>query len=208
MKKKFYKEFHNKSSSELEEIIHNEKSYQKEAVSLAKEILTSRKNNPEKKAEQSEKENNKFSPEKSRYEFKHSLEEKIWVVLSILFFLYFGIKGYLNASEYYFILLLLAFLIAFISRNIFSNKPEIVVDKRGIWTSSHGFTDWSKIERVILKDRGIMRYLTRFYLNDELEIYMKDNAKKRKIKFFIISGISNKNLLDKLIKHYMENNEK
>ena len=207
MKKKFYKEFHNKSSSELEEIIHNEKSYQKEAVSLAKEILTSRKNNPEKKAEQSEKENNKFSPEKTRYEFKHSLEEKIWVALSILFFLYFVIKSYLNESEYYFILLLLVFLITFMSRDVFSNKPEIIVDKKGIWTSSHGFTDWSKIERIVLKDRGIMKYLTRFYLDDELEIYLKDNVKKRKVKFFTISGISNKNLLDKLIKHYIKNNE-
>ena len=207
MKKKFYKEFHNKSSSELEEIIHNEKSYQKEAVSLAKEILTSRKNNPEKKAEQSEKENNKFSPEKTRYEFKHSLEEKIWVALSILFFLYFVIKSYLNESEYYFILLLLVFLITFMSRDVFSNKPEIIVDKKGIWTSSHGFTDWSKIERIVLKDRGIMKYLTRFYLDDELEIYLKDNVKKRKVKFFTISGISNKNLLDKLIKYYIKNNE-
>jgi hypothetical protein len=203
MKNKFYEKFHDKSNFELEEIILNEKKYQKNAVSLAKEILITRKKKPLK---QSEKKIIEFSPKKNRYEFKYSLEPKILAILLIII-LQFGIQSYSNQSEYYLILFLLTLVIIIFNRNVFfKNKPIVVIDQKGIWTSSHGYTDWSKIERIVLKDKGIMRYLTRFYLDDELWVYLKNNTKKEEINFSIISGISNKKLLDQLIKYYMKKN--
>ncbi len=203
MKKKFHEKFHEKSTYELEEIVLNKKNYQKEALTLAKEILANRINNP---IEQSEKKIIKFRPEKTRYEFRYSLEPKILAILLIII-LQFGIQNYSNQSEYYLILFLLALVIIFFNRNVFlKNKPIVIIDQKGIWTSSHGYTDWSKIERIVLKDKGIMRYLTRFYLDDELWIYLKTNTKKEEINFSIISGISNKKLLDQLIKYYMKTN--
>ena len=201
MKKKFYEKFHDKSTFELEEIILNEKNYQMEAVSFAKEILTIRKKNSGKKPENKIIE---FSPKKNRYEFKYSLEPKILVIIFTIL-LSFGIQGYSNKSEYYLILFLLVLVITILNRNVFfNNNPIVIIDRKGIWTSSHGHTDWSKIERIVLKDRGIMRYLTRFYIDDELLIYLKNNTKKEEINFSIISGISNKKLLDQLIKYYMK----
>lgn len=76
MKKKFYHTYQNKSTLELEEIVRNEKSYQKDAVSFAKQILANRKDNPEKILDQSEKSTPKTDWKKPPQELKYSLEER------------------------------------------------------------------------------------------------------------------------------------
>ena len=76
MKKKFYEKFQSKSDFELQEIIENEKNYQKEAVSLAKEILFQRTNSSGKELKQTEKDVISLKIEKSSHDLKHSLEQK------------------------------------------------------------------------------------------------------------------------------------
>ena len=76
MKKKFYEKYKSKSNLELEEIIRNEKSYQKEAVSLAKQILSVRKNTSEKIDDQLEKKEQKTKPQKASPQLKYTPEER------------------------------------------------------------------------------------------------------------------------------------
>lgn len=88
------------------------------------------------------KNNKEFIPKKIKYEFKNSKVDKVWTFFSIFFFTYLGVILYMNENEFSYVLFLIVAITAIGNRNIFSNKPEIIIDQKGIWTKNHGHTDW------------------------------------------------------------------
>lgn len=211
-KNRFFEKFQHKKDSELQEILQNKNSYTPEAIEATENILAYRKDNP---TEPVEKENNnhqankesKFIPEKEKYEFKYSLIYRTSILLGILLLVYVGYLGLKSGNNNSFLFIILAIIGIVFNYKLIKNRPEIVITKNGIWTNRLGEKHWNEIDTIVVENKSILKYLSR-YINDNLFIYLIGDEKTSPSETIDLRGVSNKNKLRELSKYYIKNKDK
>lgn len=203
---RFFEKFKQKTDSELQEIIENKNSYKPEAVEFAKQLLNNREKNPknlasDEKINSIQIKKNKQTPEKENYEFKYSFTYKIFICLGILLLIYLGCLGWEKGNSNSLFLFIIAIIGIIFNHKLINNEPEIVINKKGIWTSKLGEKNWSEIQTIVAENKGFIKYFSK-YINDNLFIYLKGDLKTNPSDKIDLRGIANKKKLRELVSYY------